>query len=322
MSAAKPKVSVVIPVYDRAEFVSAAVESALGQDYENREVIVVSDGPVKDVLLPLESYGDDIRRVSRPHGGPSAARNTGVREAEGKYICFLDDDDLFEPHKLAGQVEILEAHPAAGFVYSSYRRFGDGRGAELVVPEAAKWPEDRFVDAYFRCTDVVMPTLLLRRDRFLEVGGFSEDLVYNEDVDAWVRMALAHPVKYSPEPSARVREHGGRLSGATPRMVGGLIDVLERLVRDHPALRTRLGGAVEEKLADLMYCLGWAHLEEGDREGAIGCLNEYRESAGRKHSSVYLGALISLVRVLPPRILSRFHSGAIRLRSPAVGAER
>ena len=107
----QPLVSVIIPAYNCVEFVSHAINSVLKQNYENKEIIVVNDGSTDDTPDVLESFGDQITVVNKENGGAPTARNAGLRIARGKYIAFLDADDLWLDGKLTMQVRYLEEHP-------------------------------------------------------------------------------------------------------------------------------------------------------------------------------------------------------------------
>lgn len=112
----EPTVSVIIPTYNRAKFISDAIQSVITQTYRNIEIIVVDDGSTdgtKDVLSP---FMDKIRYYHTENMGPAHARNVGMKAASGKYIAFLDSDDLYLPGKLELQVAFMEAHPEVGMV--------------------------------------------------------------------------------------------------------------------------------------------------------------------------------------------------------------
>jgi glycosyltransferase involved in cell wall biosynthesis len=115
---AVPSVSVIIPTYNRASFLPAAIESVLTQSFQNIEVIVVDDGSTDDTKTAVEQYKERIRYIHTDHGGPSHARNVGMKAATGKYIAFLDSDDTYQPYKLETQVSFMEDHPDVGMVYT------------------------------------------------------------------------------------------------------------------------------------------------------------------------------------------------------------
>ncbi len=124
---ADPLVSVIIPTYNRAKLIPAAVASVVSQSYKNFEIVVVDDGSTDDTKKVIRNLqtGNDIKYIYSENGGPAHARNIGMRSAQGKYIAFLDSDDLYYPYKLALQVSFMESHPEAGLVYTEVTGFDD-----------------------------------------------------------------------------------------------------------------------------------------------------------------------------------------------------
>lgn len=106
-----PLVSVIIPVYNRLDYICEAIGSVLSQSYKNYEIVIVNDGSRVNIGKALEKVKDGVTYLSHEKNrGLAAARNTGIRGSRGKYVAFLDDDDLFEERKLEVQVRILENH--------------------------------------------------------------------------------------------------------------------------------------------------------------------------------------------------------------------
>jgi len=129
---ALPTVSVVIPAYNSAAYLSRAIESALGQRYpqDRLEVIIVDDGSSDDSPAIAEGYADRNARVlalRQANAGPAAARNRGIAAAGGELIAFLDSDDAWEPTKLARQAALFQADPQLGLVHCGCR-FVDAYG--------------------------------------------------------------------------------------------------------------------------------------------------------------------------------------------------
>src|SRR5262245_25838031 len=120
-----PLVSVIIPSYNSARFVSQAVRSVLEQTYSPLEIIVVNDGSTDDTVSVLDAYKGDIQIVHQANGGVSKARNRGIREAKGKFIAFLDADDQWLPSKIQKQIDCLRANPSAALVHSDIYFFSD-----------------------------------------------------------------------------------------------------------------------------------------------------------------------------------------------------
>jgi glycosyltransferase involved in cell wall biosynthesis len=115
-----PRVSVVIPTFNRAELCCLAVESVLGQTFADLECIVVDDGSTDDTAARLARFGDRIRVLHQRNRGMNPARNAGIAAARGDYLALLDSDDLWQPWKLELQVKLLERFPSAGFTFSNF----------------------------------------------------------------------------------------------------------------------------------------------------------------------------------------------------------
>ncbi len=123
----RPIVSVIIPTYNRAKFITGAVESVLEQSLRSIEIIVVDDGSTDDTRKVIDRFliDDRIKYVHTENGGAAHARNTGMKAASGKYIAFLDSDDAYLPYKLELQTSFLESNPDIGMVYTEASAFDD-----------------------------------------------------------------------------------------------------------------------------------------------------------------------------------------------------
>ncbi|HET7536321.1 MAG TPA: glycosyltransferase family A protein, partial [Candidatus Didemnitutus sp.] len=118
-----PTVSAIIPTYNRAHLLPAALASIFAQTQPVDEVIVVDDGSKDNTADVLRTYGDRVRYIRQQNAGAGAARNHGMREARGDYVAFLDSDDLWMPEKNARQQELLRAHPEIDFLFGDMANF-------------------------------------------------------------------------------------------------------------------------------------------------------------------------------------------------------
>jgi glycosyltransferase involved in cell wall biosynthesis len=198
-----PKVSVVIPTYNRAATVSRAIESVLAQTVTDLEVIVVDDGSSDDTGKALgEMFGDRIRYYAQTNQGASVARNRGVEEARGEWIAFLDSDDLWERNKLEWQFKALEQFgPRCGGCYTDVRFFNHSETRtmfQLVGNEfrhegtmGAK-PDvlERLVRPGGAGMVVCLSSLIARADVVRKTGGFDPKLLYSQDSEFMFRLAL------------------------------------------------------------------------------------------------------------------------------------
>ena len=119
------KVSVLIPTYNRREYVVNAIQSVIDQDYADMEIIVVDDGSTDDTAAALEPYLSRIRFIRTTNQGPALARNVAMRAAKGDYLAYLDSDDLYYPFKIKLQALLLDSYPDVGMVYSEFSAFSD-----------------------------------------------------------------------------------------------------------------------------------------------------------------------------------------------------
>ena len=192
----EPTVSVIIPSYNRYLLLAEAVESVRAQSFRDLELIVVDDG--SDDETPLLAREPDIRYLRIEHSGmPGAVRNRGVEVASGKYIAFLDSDDLWRPEKLERQLPLLEADESVPLVHTREEWL---RGERTVSQKSQRHRRsgDIFSDALWKCT-IGPSTVLMRRALFRELGGFDETLEVAEDYEFWLRLTSRYPVAYIDE---------------------------------------------------------------------------------------------------------------------------
>ncbi|MEA3377272.1 MAG: glycosyltransferase [Chloroflexota bacterium] len=208
----EPTVSVIIPTYNRREYVQEAIDSVLAQTYKDYEIIVVDDGSTDGTGEALKArYGDGIRYVWQENQGESVARNRGTDMARGEYVGFLDSDDLYLPHKLEKQVPILEESPDVGMVFA---------GAWIIDEEGDRVGDktlDNGTDAEsFDTTDLYFSnfiggpsTTLIRKGVFDRTGVFDPEIRFAEEWDLWLRIVSESRVVGLDEMLACIRRHRG-----------------------------------------------------------------------------------------------------------------
>lgn len=208
-------VSIIIPTYGRALRLVETVRSVLSQDYEDIEVIIVDDnGEGQDDQIAtqkeLHTIGDPRIKyiiLDKNHGG-SYARNRGVDSSNGEYICFLDDDDLFEPQKTRKQVEYLNAHPTmVGCFCDHIRRFEEtGKEIRYHSPYSGRMLKELLLFKVDACSG---STLMVRRSAFFSLQGFQEDLRRNQDYEFITRLNFIGEIGLIPEPLVIINTHSG-----------------------------------------------------------------------------------------------------------------
>lgn len=196
----KPLVSVIIPTYNRATLLQKALDSVYAQegvsDKFEMEVIVVDDASSDDTPEVIRGYpGVRYIRLQKNQGEP-VVRNAGIKASKGKYVTFLDDDDVWLPHKLTVQVPVLEMNPEAGVVYSQNIIKDDNE--EVTWPDAQRAPSGYVFDAFLRDEWISMNTVLIRRDVFNKAGYFDESLATMTHYDMFLRIAFHFPFVFVP----------------------------------------------------------------------------------------------------------------------------
>ncbi len=242
-----PRVSVVIPTYNRTEPLRRAVASVLGQTFRDLEVLVVDDGSSDGrALAVLDGLGDPRIRVLRlaENRGASRARNAGILGARGEWVAFLDSDDEWLPEKLERQMARLERgrgrDPGTAVVYCPALSRSSA-GAGHVIP-AGEPSEGDVLDELLHMNrrPPTASAYVVERSARLSVGGFDESLPSAQDIDLWLRLARAsHRFVAVPEPLVVKHEHGaGQITGDPFATLAGFRE-MER--RWGPLVRERLG---------------------------------------------------------------------------------
>jgi GT2 family glycosyltransferase len=238
-----PKVSVIITTYRRPALLVEAIESVLAQSYRDFELIVADDGSGDETAAQVATYGHTVRYLPLPHSGkPEVGRNHAVALARGRFLAFLDDDDLWHKEKLARQMSVFNGHAEVGYSYTDIRFVEeDGSLSPPALPPQHKQSSAVFDNLLQGCF-VHPSTVLMRRRLFEQVGPFDESLLCQGDYDLWLRAAQATRVACVPEPLVHVRRyHRGLSDRRQLANVESAIEALSRLRERHPlTLRQRL----------------------------------------------------------------------------------
>ena len=209
-----PKVSVVIPTYNRAQFLSEAVQSVMSQSFKDFETIVVDDGSTDNTREILASL--PVRYIRQENRGVSAAINRGIEASSGDYVVFLASDDVLLETTLQKEVEILDSYPEVGFCYGQ-AQYIDENGSIFRVRKSSFLDGSTIVDGkeqirelLFLCR-ITQSSSMVRRSRIAEVGGMHEELTFAEDRHFFIRLAKTCSAAYIAEPLVKYRVHSGQL---------------------------------------------------------------------------------------------------------------
>jgi glycosyltransferase involved in cell wall biosynthesis len=192
-----PCVSVIIPTYNRKDFLLEAVDSVLAQTYDDYELIVVDDGSSDGTEEALQRYDEQLHYCYQANQGVSTARNRGLELAHGDFIAFLDSDDLWMKKKMELQVACMDEYPDCQICYTDETWIRRGR---RVNPKTRHAKYSGLIYPYCLPLCIISPSsALMRRGLFEEVGVFDPELPVCEDYDLWLRVAARFPVFFIPE---------------------------------------------------------------------------------------------------------------------------
>ncbi len=206
-----PVVSVLMPTYNRLQFLPASVESVLGQTLLDWELIIADDGSDEDTRAYLRSLQDPrVKVLWLAHTGrPSIVTNRALREARGEYVAFLDSDDLWHAQKLQLQVQSLRDHPERRWSYTKFTVI-DHSGNPVPGAGRRVWPTPSgwILEKLLReDTVIAQPSVLVSRELLERLGAFDEELVMCYDDELWLRLAAHSEIDGLDEPVTLVRRH-------------------------------------------------------------------------------------------------------------------
>ncbi|MCP3901959.1 MAG: glycosyltransferase family 2 protein, partial [Desulfobacteraceae bacterium] len=188
----KPLVSAIIPTFNRGWIISEAVESILDQDYPNIETIIIDDGSTDDTYKKLFPYLDRITYIKQENKGVSAARNLGINNSTGKFIAFLDSDDLWTKEKISCQIDFFKNNPDAMICQTEEIWIRNGK---RVNP---KYKHKKLSGMIFEPSlelCLVSPSAVMIKRKLFEIAGlFDENLPACEDYDLWLRISATLPI--------------------------------------------------------------------------------------------------------------------------------
>lgn len=205
-------VSVVLPTFNRLRFLRPAIASVYAQTFTDWELIIADDGSDLETRQYVHSLASKprVRVVWLPHTGrPAMVRNAALTSAGGKYVAFLDSDDLWAPRKLQRQVEALHSRGNCRWCYTAFLRV-DAGGNPLPEEAGRPWVPyggDIFEQVVTGRASIRTPSVLVARQLLAQVGGFDEGMLSAEDYDLWMRLALHSEVAIVDEPLVYVRLH-------------------------------------------------------------------------------------------------------------------
>lgn len=226
-----PLVSVIIPSFNAERFIEEAIESVLSQTFQDFEILVIDDGSTDSTQETVFNIPDSrIRYIYKKNGGASSARNLGIKNAIGKYIAFLDYDDLWMPEKLQLQLNKFYQEPELGLVYCWVESINiDGKTRFIAKPHNEGWVyNDLFLDNFLHNGSVP----LIKRECFFKTGTFDESLSNAQDWQMWFNIAKYYKFGVVKEILVKYRVRNDSLSKMHRKLNKAFLKIMDRELKN------------------------------------------------------------------------------------------
>ncbi len=253
-----PRLSIILPAYNREALVARAIDSVLAQTFRDFELIVVDDASTDGTRAVLERYRDTPRVhliLSDENLGGAGARNLGIEAATGELVSFQDSDDVWLPHKLAAQVAALDANPGAGLCYCG-SVFSEGTQTYYIPEPMFARLDGDMSSEILRRNAISTQTLVIRRADLDRAGHFDASLKRFQDWDLMIRVAQVTEFVFLPDPMVMIFATPGNISSiaGNDALSRGVIlakyDHLFRAFPEHGARNHYITGRIWQKLGE------------------------------------------------------------------------
>ena len=263
-----PAVSVVIITYNKADTVGQAIESVLRQTYADYEILVVDDGSTDNTAEVVGRYGSRVRYLLKKNGGTGSARNLGLDQARGRYVAFLDGDDLWLPRKLELQMAAFEKEP--GIIAVQCGAYCVDQDLRVFETRVCHPRFDRLQDfLLFRNLPAFSSTVTVRREVFGKIGGFGTDLVILSDWDMACRLASVGILRSIPDLLVLYRHYPKNQSRDVQIHVESGARSLQRFFAPGASLPPEIRASEPQVWAHFYAMLSGGCFRNGDWPGAL-----------------------------------------------------
>jgi len=300
-------ISVVMPCYNAAPYVREAINDVLGQTYRRVRLIVVDDGSTDNSADIVSEFGSRVTLIRQANAGSSAARNAGLRLAEGEYVAFLDADDRWDRCFLETMADAL-ADGQADLAYCGWARFwGDLSSAKPFIPRDLEAGERGKLERMLEACPFPIHAVLVRRERLVEAGGFDRRFPPAEDYELWLRVATRCRFKLVPRVMAYYRRHPAQQTANHFHLTLMRWRALRHFITAHWAhVQDVVGDHVGEQIDGVFRREGYAAYWRGDLVTARRCFRQMMRMGQTGWHDLKV--------VLPSLLPLSLHRGLLRLR--------
>lgn len=265
----KPRVSVIIPVYNGENYIRHAVQSVVDQTYPNLEIIVVDDGSTDNTRNLVTNDFPSVLYVYQKNQGAAAARNLGIKKSTGEYLAFLDSDDIWLPEKITRQMEAIAKDPEIKIIHTNIKVKVDGQMQDTVYPtdhQAGRM----FDNLLLQRGSVVCSTLLLHRECIEKVGYFDEELRTAEDVHLFLRLAYYYDFHFLNDALTIKVHHESNLTNINNAYFGfGTLLALQKIEQLFPEYSRERSEVMRRAFYLRARLRALAYVQQGDRRNAF-----------------------------------------------------
>ena len=255
-----PFISVIIPTFNRLELLKETVESVRLQTYRDFEIIVVNDGS-SDGTAEWLAAQTDLRVLEQDNQGIATSRNNGAGMARGRWLAFLDHDDLWAPEKLEVQAKFVAANPDVGLVAARHVRLGK----RYAGARRAAWIKGDLLVKEFAESFIHTSSVMIRKEVFREIKGFPPSYRFADEFDVWLKIAAAYPVAYYDQPLVFIRFYE---SNTSHNRIGVRTDTYDILMKNYDPARIPRPVFLRT-MSDHDISFGRAHVKAGDLTEAL-----------------------------------------------------
>lgn len=294
-----PTVDIIVPAYNAAKFLPAALDSVEAQTFEDWRIVLVDDGSTDntpEIVAPyIERLGAKLKYIKQPNAGLPAARNTAIRNSDSEFLALLDSDDVWLPCRLAESLKYFDGRPDVGLAHGFIDRI-DAEGSIIETFARTQKHGEGWIAPYIYTREVNLPcpTITFRRKAVEEVGLFDESMRATEDRDMWFRIALRYQVVTVPVVIAQYRVSPNAMTTDTDRMLRAQLQFIEKHANAPGCgiLARRL--ALSEAYRQRAEALGgqrkrWAALRSATRAAAY---YPFDKNTIRTMASMFLGTMV------------------------------